>query len=204
MYTEAVNNIRRLLKDLPENQPVPVDIIVDAANTLLGAGKLKETPVEIISLCKNMGFNVYRQTLPHDVCGYIAIDGDMKEMFGTDRIISVNIVESAKRRRFTVAHELGHYLFNFDPAKNITFYNAFERDHKADEETLPDEEACNRFAAELLMPREAFTKAYEKASIKFVGPDANYNIVQQLSEDFLVPPKAVKRRLVEELKLMSE
>lgn len=200
MYTEAVNKIRCLLKNHPEGQPVPEDIIVEAANTLLKVGNLKDTPIEIIALCKNMGFKVYNQEMPDIFCGYIAIDGELKDTFGTDRIIVTNADESPKRRRFTVAHELGHYLFNFDPAKSISFYNAFEQDG----ETSPDENTCNRFAAELLMPKDIFTNAYELAREKFVGPDANYNIVQQLSEEFLVPPKAVKRRLVSELKLMKE
>ena len=198
MYEEAINSIRRNIKSLPENEPIPENIIVEAANTLLDAGSLKSAPVQIINLCRNMGFSVYMQELPHTVYGYIMISGDLKERFNTDRIISVNEAESAKRRRFTVAHELGHFLFNFDPSRSIEFYNAFETSG----ENSPDEDVCNRFAAELLMPQELVTVAYRKAEADYKeATDAYYNIVQRLSEEFLVPPKAVERRISIELRL---
>ena len=159
-----------------------------------------EIPVKIIEICKEMGFSVYQQDLPENICGYIAIDGELKDRFPTDRIISVNMHESNKRRRFTVAHELGHYLFDFEPNNNIQFYNAFETNHSEGE----DRKECiaNRFAAEFLMPKEEFIAAYHKVSDKHSNSSEQwYETVQELSDMFLVPPKAVEKRIKEELKL---
>lgn len=200
MYDKTVNEIRYDIKELLGNEPIPVDTIKKAANALLDAGNLKQAPVKIINLCKNMGFSIYMQELPSTVCGYIMISGELREDFNTDRIISVNEMESAKRRRFTVAHELGHFLFYFDPSRSIEFYNAFETDGK----TSPEEDACNRFAAELLMPEDIFCAAYDRAKAIYKdAADAYYNIVHYLSEEFLVPPKAVDWRISKELNLIG-
>lgn len=190
MYKQVINEIRQ--KTYTE------DTVYIAAQKLHSV-KAAETPVKIIEMCKNMGFSVFQQELPDEICGYIAIDGELKDRFQTDRIISVNIKESNKRRRFTVAHELGHFLFDFDP-NSIQFYNAFEHDH--DESDSPSECLASRFAAELLMPKEPFEKEYHRVFEKHSGSSEQlYETIQTLSDLFLVPPKAVETRIKKELLL---
>ena len=190
MYRQAISEIRQ--------ESYTVENVHIAAEKI-HAVKDPKTPVKIIELCKNMGFSVFQQDLPKEICGYIAIDGELKDRFDTDRIITVNMNESNKRRRFTVAHELGHFLFDFDP-NNIQFYNAFEHDHNESE--APNESLANRFAAELLMPAEKFKKEYNKAFLKHSGSSEQlYETIQELSDIFLVPPKAVEMRIKKELKL---
>lgn len=190
MYRQTINEIRQ--------EKYTVDTVHTAAEKI-HAIKHGGIPVKIIELCKNMGFSVFQQDLPKNVCGYIAIDGELKERFGTDRIISVNLNESNKRRRFTVAHELGHFLFDFDPNR-IQFYNAFEHDHE-DNET-PSEDLANRFAAELLMPADKFRKEYIRIYENHSGSSEQlYETIQELSDLFLVPPKAVDLRIKKELNL---
>lgn len=190
MYRQAINEIRQ--------ETYTVDTVHGAAERI-HAVKSTGTPVKIIELCKNMGFSVFQQDLPKQICGYIAIDGELKERFETDRIITVNMNESNKRRRFTVAHELGHFLFDFDP-NSIQFYNAFEHDH--DESQAPNEDLANRFAAELLMPADKFKKEYNRLYRKYSGSSEQlYETIQALSDLFLVPPKAVEMRIKKELKL---
>lgn len=174
-----------------------VDNAKEAADKLLSVGGLRKIPVEIISLCRNLGFSVFVQNMPRaDICGYILIDGELKDSFQTDRIISVNRNESPKRRRFTVAHELAHYLFEFNPTECIEFYNAFELDHSFQE--TEEERRANRFAAELLMPQNEFIKEYKEIATTGIS---FFDSVQKLSDTFLVPPKAVSLRIKEELHL---
>lgn len=200
MYKAQLSEIRQNNTD-PNHYTV--DNVGEAAELLLKVKPLG-VPVKIIQLCKEMGFNIYQQDLPSEICGYIAIDGELKDKLGSDKIISVNENESNKRRRFTVAHELGHYLFNFDPATQLEFFNKFERNPNEDDtnEATSDEECiANRFAAELLMPKEIFTKKYtEYVQNAAKTLDNLYEIKQQLSDDFLVPPKAVQKR-IDELEL---
>lgn len=152
-----------------------------------------------------MGFSIFQQELPEQICGYIAVDGELKDRLSTDRIISVNKNESPKRRRFTIAHELGHFLFGFKP-NTTEFYNAFEL-NQMEEEPIgdKDEELANRFAAELLMPEATFKKEYAKLSEKFSkSSERLYQITQALSDMFLVPPKAVDKRIKKELHLNEQ
>lgn len=191
MYNQVIDDIRNTRQDFsPENAK-------NAAVEILKLSKDAEIPVRIIEICRNMGFSVYQQDLPRDICGYIMINGELKDRFSTDRIVSVNSRESNKRRRFTVAHELAHFLFDFNPNQSIQYFNMFELDHVSDDSK---EERANRFAAELLMPEKIFIDKYNELQQNDSRKDF-YSIVQELSDYFLVPPKAVERRIVKELKL---
>ena len=190
MCKELINKIRQ-----EEYTPDTVKFAVDRINEEMNLG----VPVEIVRLCRSMGFSIFRQKLSSNTCGYIAVDGELKDRLGTDRIIVVNGDESSKRRRFTVAHELAHFLFDFDP-NEIEFYNAFEIYHNVSDD--PKEIRASRFAAELLMPAAEFTEAYNKAYAAHDGSSEQfYETVQDLSDIFLVPPKAVELRIKKELKL---
>ena len=187
IYSNIVNEIR--------SQNYTQDNVEDAANKLLEVQNNVDPPIKIIDICQNLGFSVYQQELPEDICGYIMINGELKDNFDTDKIISVNSNESNKRRRFTVAHELGHYLFDFDPNESIQYFDMFEIDHLNGDW---QEDRANRFAAELLMPKTAIKSKYYE--LKGEGKNL-YDVVQRISDYFLVPPKAVEVRLKKELQL---
>lgn len=188
MYKDIINEIRK--------KKYSKDNVKEAANRILSITD-DGVPVKIVDICNQMGFSVYRQKLPQEICGYIMINGELKDKFQTDRIISVNAQESNKRRRFTVAHELAHYLFDFNPEQDIQYFNKFEVDH---EEGKPEEDLANRFAAELLMPEAEMRKRF--AELKSDKNNSYYDIVQALSDIFLVPPKAVEVRIKKELQLI--
>lgn len=68
---------------------------------------------------------------------------------GLEPVIKYNPNDSLKRQRFTIAHELGHYVLQHgyafrDNKKNFTVNN-FDK----------NEVGANKFAAELLMPSDA-------------------------------------------------
>ena len=190
MYKKVIDEIRQ-----EHYTPETVNDAVKKINSVNNLGD----PVKIIKLCQDMGFSIFQQKLPENICGYIAVNGELKERLGTDRIIAVNEKESSKRRRFTVAHELAHFLFDFDPSK-IEFYNAFEIDHNDFDDER--ERLANRFAAEVLMPKKAFEAEYNKVYNSHEGSSEQfYETVQELSDKFLVPPKAVEVRIKKELNL---
>lgn len=188
MYDEIVSEIRKKNYSTYD--------VKEAAEKILSKSDMT-IPVKIVEICNQMGFNIYRQNLPPQICGYIMIDGELKDKLQTDRIISVNERESNKRRRFTVAHELAHYLFDFDPEKSIQFFNKFELNHENGNE---DEGRANRFAAELLMPETNIKEQFQKLAND--KSKSNYDKIQTLSDIFLTPPKSVEIRLREELHLL--
>lgn len=72
--------------------------------------------------------------------GFIAVFGDQKEIYLNDGI------KSKPRRRFTVAHELGHGILNHDIG--VVHYRNSELDDHTDMQELQ----ANVFARDILMP----------------------------------------------------
>jgi len=97
------------------------------------------------------------------------------------------------RKRFTMAHELGHYFLHGEKIKES--YKAFvdtpntytlfkKNDIDVDECDKPMEAEANFFAAELLMPEDVVKEAYKKVK----NPEI-------LSEIFMVSLQSMKYRL---------
>lgn len=66
-----------------------------------------------------------------------------------DRDIYVNEGHPEERKRFTIAHELGHFCLGHGPSRRDTSKSGW---YGADD--LEKEKLANAFAAELLMPEE--------------------------------------------------
>ena len=69
-------------------------------------------------------------------------------------VIGVNRTQPENRRRFTIAHELGHLLLHHD-GQEVTFDKDFRVSLRSDESSLGtnvEEVEANFFAASLLMP----------------------------------------------------
>jgi Zn-dependent peptidase ImmA (M78 family) len=91
--------------------------------------------------------------------------------------IEYNVTDPLVRRRFTVAHELGHYILGHQHAPRDT--SDFSRSRS------PIEVQANQFAAELLMPAQVVrTMALSGRAT-----------VDQLAETFAVSRQAMEYRL---------
>lgn len=75
-----------------------------------------------------------------------------------ERVILVNAAEPETRRRFTIAHELGHWVCQCLEGHTAPIYCRAE-DIGGDPAAKQLEREANVFAAELLMPEEAIRKA---------------------------------------------
>ena len=83
-----------------------------------------------------------------------------------ERLIGVNAAEGERwprRRRFTIAHEIGHWVLHRDDIADLvvtrtTDYVPSDRAKAMTPEEIREREA-NRFAAELLMPEESIHAA---------------------------------------------
>lgn len=99
---------------------------------------------------------------------------------GNSAIIRYNPADSEKRRRFTIAHELGHFSLGHghafrDPSRNFSM-SYFD----------PREVAANWFAAELLMPEIAVSVLVKQRRI---------TSIEELARLFNVSLAAMKYRL---------
>jgi Zn-dependent peptidase ImmA (M78 family) len=110
---------------------------------------VKKAPVNVVGLAKELGINVWESdSLPENKSGKIFKDRQNGGPTGFS--ILVNARESLYRKRFTVAHELAHFLLhrqqlNEGDLVDDTMYRSGL--------TNAEEAAANKLAAEILMPR---------------------------------------------------
>ena len=104
-------------------------------------------PVRVSEKSKKMGVTPYRATLPMGVSGMI-----IKEQ-GQEARSYADANESEERRRFTLAHELGHYVERVTLAEDNDF--AFKDKREPGQYNL-HEFYADEFAGSLLMPEKPF------------------------------------------------
>lgn len=136
-------------------------------------------PVQLGKLAKALGLTVKSSTLPAGISGEIRPSGD-------GYMIKVNRHDSSGRQRFTLAHEIGHYVLHRDHIGAGISDDALYRSNLSDAR----EAEANRFAADLLMPRNLLD-----AEIAARGPTPLSEKVPELAAHFGVSERAMKIRL---------
>lgn len=141
-------------------------------------------PVNVKSLILELGVNYREEPMMEGDSGRIDYDESAEEY-----TIYINTYESPQRKRFTAAHELGHYLLHRDL---IDERGHLDRLFDHESYRNPDtplthghEVQANQFAANLLMPAVAIKEKY----------DATRDNVGELAHTFAVSAKALKIRL---------
>ena len=113
-------------------------------------------PVPVVDIAHEMGIKVYKSNgWPNYISGLIRKDPERGGRSGY--AIYTNAKHPKTRRRFTIAHELGHYVLHRDEigvGEGITD-DALYRSRLSG----PLERLANRFAANLLMPRDLIVEA---------------------------------------------
>ena len=139
-------------------------------------------PVKLSALARSLGLSVKAATLAPGISGEIRPNPES----GGNFIIRVNRHDSSRRQRFTVAHEIGHYLLHRDQIgsgiSDDVLYRSSLSDHR--------EAEANRIAADILMPRHLVDQYIEEA--KILGIE---DIVGHVSEKLEVSEAAMKIRL---------
>ena len=74
---------------------------------LLARTGVTGAPVPVVGIAKALGVQVRRQRAEPDLSGFL-----LRDAGGPRAIIGVNSQHHQNRRRFTVAHELGHFLLH--------------------------------------------------------------------------------------------
>lgn len=159
-------------------------IVENEANLLLEKYDLKHIPVDVELLTNLLGLKIYKEALPEDISGIL----DLR----TIPIIMVNKDHHIHRQRFSIAHEIGHYVLHKPNGIHVdkqTFY----RNSKSSEGLDEIEIDANRFAAEILMPTELVNFHLNKY-IDVI--DSNEDVVYELSKLFLVSTTSISFHLV--------
>ncbi len=185
MYRKFLNEIR--------NKPKDICDMTDRAQDVLKFFQIKDlsSGVPIIEILTKFGFKIYQSNLePEGLSAYIAVDPKFKDVFGSNKITCVHTNDNIGHKRFSLAHELAHYLFDFNEGEELYYYDTY---FPQKSEGKVEEKRANRFAAELLMPEKEFREKFEKSKELHSKAD----IVNALGQYFLVSSTAVLRRLHE-------
>lgn len=139
-------------------------------------------PVRLSAIAGALGVRVVATDLPSGISGEIRPDPDHPGNF----VIKVNRNDSSRRQRFTVAHEIGHFLLHRDEIGNGITDDVLYRSTLSDRR----EAQANRIAADLLMPQQLVDEWLERAKTLKVD-----NVVGFLADKFNVSEAAMKIRL---------
>lgn len=110
----------------------------------------KSAPVDVEALASSLSVPVHYAFLSSEISGMI-------ERFGAGYRITVNAIDPITRKRFTIAHELGHYMLHRsligDGVDDDRAYRSTALGKYHNTAIGPRQETeANKFAANLLMP----------------------------------------------------
>lgn len=143
---------------------------------------LDEVPVRIAAMARALGLEVKSATLRPRISGQIQPSSDSPSGYR----IRVNRHEAKTRQRFTIAHEISHYLlhreFIGDGIEDSILYRSTLSD--------PREAEANRMAAQLIMPEPTIIN-----SLKRNGGRSKPNVAAIMAEEFDVSEAAMRIRI---------
>lgn len=151
---------------------------------------LKETdcfsvPVDVMQCAKSKNIGVEATSLEDDISGFF-LSKNKKFHIG------YNSDHSENRRRFTVAHELGHYFLH---SKEIPLFidkleRSLYRNTESSSGEIQKEREANAFAAALLMPKTLLIREIKSCNVELID-----SITKYLSSKFKVSEEAMSFRL---------
>lgn len=141
-------------------------------------------PINVFALARDLNIDVEFRDFNgsgHKNVSGILIKQDPGERF----IAALNAAEHPHRQRFTLAHELGHWIHKYQDLPDSQTAGKVEyRNEVSSWGTDPEEIWADQFAAALLMPAGSVISSYSKAMT-----------VKQMSRLYGVSPKALRLRL---------
>ena len=142
--------------------------------------------VDIEKIIKDLGINILKYDFEDDISGVLVIDKDSTH-------IGVNKNDTEVRKRFTLAHELGHYILHGETGNMFTDKVLFRKKssgYTSKEEKI--EQEANYFAANILMPEDLIRKEIENIDEDIYDD----SFIKNLATKFKVSSSAMAFRLI--------
>jgi Zn-dependent peptidase ImmA (M78 family) len=165
--------------------------IEEQVERLLQKHGINDAPVPIDLIAKSEGLPVIETSLKAEVSGALI------QSHGVSGI-AVNSSHHPNRRRFTVAHELAHFLLAHEGKEDhIDWqFTIIRRDGVSSEASDFQEIEANFFAASMLMPKQMIREDVSR-NVRYNGePDASEDEIQLLARKYQVSESAMKYRLI--------
>jgi len=153
---------------------------------LLESSKVKKAPVPVEKLAELAGASVTLEPFAGELSGMVHRKPD-----GT-AVIGVNSLDAPNRRRFTIAHEIGHLLLHKDESLHVDEkFPIGLRNELSGMAVDENEIEANQFAAELLMPALFLKKDLENLPDDIEADAA----IEKLAKRYQVSAQAMTIRL---------
>jgi len=160
--------------------------IEERAERLLKENNCLSIPIKVEKCAASLGITLKALDLDDDVAGFL-----LKK--NNEAHIGYNKKNVSERVRFTIAHELGHFVLHekdsdlfVDKEEEKILY----RDHNSSKGQFIKEREANAFAAALLMPQNLLLSEIEKNK----GEGKN-KLMKTLARKFRVSEQAITIRL---------
>jgi Zn-dependent peptidase ImmA (M78 family) len=160
----------------------------EAAAKVLHSYGITAPPAPVEELAKRLGVTVVEERLESSVSGMLYREDDGLA------VIAVNASHAPVRRRFSIAHEIGH--FQLHPGRPVIVDHLVRgrvnmRDERSSLATSREEIEANGFAAALLMPAEWISADVEGR----LGQSAA-RLIDDLAKRYDVSTQAMELRLI--------
>ncbi len=155
--------------------------ISDAERTIVEQ-HLLDAPVKLGAVAKELGISVKLSTLNPGESGNISREDDRY-------VIRINRYESRERQRFTLAHEIAHFLLHrdiIDSTEGGITDNVLYRSGASEQV----EYEANRLAADLVMPKELIGPR-----LRQLGVPISEEVIEYMATAFQVSKAAMEIRL---------
>lgn len=155
---------------------------VDPGQVEIVQDRLNQAPIKVGDVASALGLKVVTAPLEPKISGLIQPAADAPSGFE----IKVNKYEIPERQRFTIAHEIAHFLLHRDQIGRGVIDSVLYRSNL----TSRSETEANKLAAEIIMPSTLLSKEITKR-----GGIKQPFIVDDLAALFRVSAPAMKVRL---------
>ena len=172
-------------EDAGESSPIPTEELEKKAGDLLQEAGMAQAPVPVDEVARHLGIQVDEADLGEECSGMLVREEDYA-------VIGVNVNHHEHRKRFTIAHEIAHYMLHGGEAYIDRPLHIDLRAADAGSGTQQEETEANQFAAALLMPADQVRAAVAEQPFDPAQDDELPNLAQR----FKVSPQAMTTRLI--------
>lgn len=164
---------------------------------LLGKHRIREAPVPVERIAEALGAEVRREEADNELCGFL-----LRDLKRRQAVIGVNSTHHENRQRFTIAHEIAHFLLHEGGRIHVDGvdcgYRLNFRDPESSTGNNEAEKEANYFAAELLMPKqflEEDIKQVKDGIVDLLDEESLQRALKPLADRYEVSTQALTFRL---------
>lgn len=161
--------------------------IEDKALDLLRQSGAVRAPVPIDRVARYLNLQIQPVDLGEEVSGVLVVSAG-------GGVIGYNLAQHPVRQRFTVAHEIGHFVLHHTVKElfiDKQYTAIYKRDQASSQGDHRLEIEANRFAAALLIPKDLLIEEIMKLHFDLASESA----MKALAEKFSVSTQAMSIRL---------